>query len=205
MNFSATARTHTLSFYSVDHATNAETVKAVVFTVQPPAPPDTTPPTTTSSFNPVVGTNLKASQAVTLTAIDNGGGSGVKATYYRIDGGAFVQGTSFSVSGDGLHTFTYYSVDNANNTEAARASNQFRIDTVAPTTSANVVEGGSYPGPKSVTLSATDAGSGVQSTWYTLDGGVLTQGTRSWSRRPRPAPLRARSPGTPWTPRGTGR
>ncbi len=177
VNFSATARTHTLSFYSVDHATNAETVKAVVFTVQPPAPSDTTPPTTTSSFNPVVGTNLKASQTVTLTAIDNGGGSGVKATYYRIDGGAFVQGTSFSVSGDGLHTFTYYSVDNANNTEAARTSNQFRIDTVAPTTSANVVEGGSYPGPKSVAFSATDAGSGVQSTWYTLDGGVPTQGT----------------------------
>ena len=72
----------------------------------------------------------KATQAVTLTATD--AGSGVKATYYKIDAGAFAAATSFTVTGDGLHTFSYYSVDNANNTETTHVSNSFRIDTVAP-------------------------------------------------------------------------
>jgi predicted CxxxxCH...CXXCH cytochrome family protein len=166
--FDAKARSHNLSFYSVDHATNAEAVKTVGFSVQPPPPPDTTPPTTTSSFNPIAAAAVKASQPVTLTATD--AGSGVKTTYYKIDSGSFTPGTSFTVSGDGPHTFSYYSVDNANNTETTHVSNSFRIDTVAPVTTNNAVAG-TYTGPQTFTLTANDTGgSGVASTWYKLDG-----------------------------------
>ena len=67
-------------------------------------PPDTTPPTTTASFNPAPGAVLAANQPMTLTAADNAGGSGIAATYYKIDSGTYTPGTSFTVTGDGLHT-----------------------------------------------------------------------------------------------------
>ncbi len=138
--------------------------------------PDTTPPTTTSSFNPAAGAVFKTAQAVTLTATDNL--AGVKTTYYEIDSGAWMSGTSFTVTGDGLHTFSYYSVDNANNTETTHTCNQFRIDTVAPVTTNSAVQGQTYTGSQTFSLSASDTnGSGVASTWYQLDGGALTAGT----------------------------
>jgi len=69
------------------------------------------------------------------------GGSGVAATYYRIDGGVKQTGTSAVVPApldhtmDGIHKVTYYSVDAAGNVESPK---QFtvRIDTRRPTTKA---------------------------------------------------------------------
>jgi hypothetical protein len=152
--------THTLYYYSVDHVWNTETMKSVTFTMAKPVP-DTTPPTTSSSFNPTSGAVFAANQPVTLTATDNAGGSGVKNTYYKIDSGSFVSGTSFTVTGDGLHTFSYYSTDNANNTESTHVSNQFRIDTLAPSTPTLST---TSVGTSTVGLSwtaASDSGSGV--------------------------------------------
>ena len=165
-----------LSWYSLDVAGNQEATKSVTFNVQASSPPaDTTPPTTTSSFNPAAGANFRSNQPVTLTATD--GGTGVKSTHYRIDSGTYVQGTSFLVT-EGLHTFSYYSVDNANNTETAHVSNSFRVDTVAPVTTSTATNGASYTGAQTFTFSAADtAGSGVASTWYQLDAGVWTVGT----------------------------
>ena len=98
---------------------------------------DTVAPVTMSSFNPATGANYNATQTVTLTASDTGG-SGVKATYYKVDSGAVTTYTApFTISGDATHTFIYYSVDNANNTETAHVSNVFRIDTIAPSTTSN--------------------------------------------------------------------
>ena len=167
------SKVYTLSFYSIDHAMNLEAVKTVTFTIA--AASDNTPPVTTSSFNPGTNALFKANQTVTLAATDSG--SGVKATYFTIDSGAYVLGTSFSVSGDGLHTYSYYSVDNANNTEASHVSNSFRIDTVAPVTTNSALAGTIYTGPQTFILAATDSGSGVASTWYKLDSGALTSGT----------------------------
>ncbi len=139
---------------------------------------DTTPPTTTSSYNPAAGAVVKAAQPVTLSPTDNVGGSGVATTYYRIDSGTWNAGTSFTVTGDGLHTFSYYSVDVAGNTETTRTSNSFRIDTVAPVTTNTAIEGTAYTDAQTFTLSASDTGgSGVAGTWYQLDGGALTAGT----------------------------
>ena len=130
-----------------------------------------------SSFNPAAGAIFNVSQPVTLTATDTGG-SGVQTTYYEIDGGAYTAGTSFTVSGDGLHSFGYYSVDKATNTESAHLSNSFRIDTVPPVTTSNAVAGKSYIGAQTFTLTATDTGgSGVAGTWYKIDAGAFTPGT----------------------------
>ncbi|MDR3685864.1 MAG: hypothetical protein P4L93_02745, partial [Coriobacteriia bacterium] len=170
--------THTIHFWSVDYAGNTESLKTATFGFG--AAKDFTAPTTTSSFNPAAGANYNANQSITLSPSDNSGGSGVKATYYRVDSNAFTTGTSFTVSGDGLHTFSYYSVDKAGNVESTHVSNQFRIDTVQPVTSNNATNAAPYLGAQTFTLTPTDAGgSGVASTRWQLDStsGSWTTGT----------------------------
>ena len=167
---------HTVYFWSIDNATNTEVVKSASFDVTAIA--DSTPPVTLSSFNPAAGAVYRSAQPVDLSATDTGG-SGVKATYYQIDGGSVNTGTSFTISGDGLHRFTYYSTDNADNVEGAHTSNEFRIDTIAPVTAANIVSGNTYSGTQLFALSPADGGSGVGQTWWSLDSatGPWTSGT----------------------------
>ena len=100
--------THMIYFWAVDYSGNVEAAKSATFHF---GVGDTTPPTTSSSFNPAAGATFNAVQPVTLTATDNTQGSGVQATYYKVDSAAFAAGTTFTVSADGLHTFSYYSVD----------------------------------------------------------------------------------------------
>ena len=71
---------------------------------------------------------------VTLTAADNEGGSGVKEIHYTVDGvETAVAGctASFTVSGDGTHTLTWYAVDNRENTEVQQDLT-IKIDATAP-------------------------------------------------------------------------
>jgi hypothetical protein len=73
---------------------------------------DGRPPRTTSDAptTPVVGPVV-----VTLTADD--ADSGVAATSYALDAGAWTHGTSVPIGGTGAHWLFYYSTDNAGNTE----------------------------------------------------------------------------------------
>lgn len=174
---SAGSATHTIQWYSIDKANNQETTKSVTFTVAAVPSQDTTPPTTTASFSPAATALVNANQPVTLAATDNAGGSGVKATFYKVDAGGFVPGTAFTVAGEGLHSFSYYSVDNAGNTEPIHTANTFRIDTLPPASSCTAAAGASYTGPQTFALAATDGnGSGVATTWYRLDDGPWTAG-----------------------------
>jgi large repetitive protein len=102
---------------------------------------------------------------VLLDASDNSGGSGVASTHYNVDGGTDQAGTSVSVSGDGTHTISYYSVDNAGNKETPHDAT-VKIDTTPPTinatrTSANAA--GWNNGPVTVKYACSDAGSGINS------------------------------------------
>ena len=172
----APGEVHTVHFWSVDYAGNVESPKSASFTY---AALDTTAPTTTSSFEPVSGAVYSSGRPVTLSAADDSGGSGVGATYYRIDSAGYTAGSSFTVTGDGVHTFSYYSVDRAGNTETAHDSNSFRIDTVAPVTACSATAG-TYTGDQTFALTATDTnGSGVASTRWQLDStaGPWTTGT----------------------------
>jgi len=169
---------HTIHFWSVDYAGLPESESSASFTVGALAS-DTTPPTTSSSFNPAVGAIYNSPQSVTLNATDTGG-SGVKSTYLRTDTGPYSEGTSFTIAGDGLHTFSYYSVDNADNAETANVSNEFRIDSTAPVTAVDATESATYIGAQAFTLTPTDSnGSGVAETWWQLDSttGPWTSGT----------------------------
>jgi hypothetical protein len=102
---------HELEFWSEDQAGNTEpTPNFVSFNIVT----DTTPPTTTSdaksSYN-------YGSATITLTATDDGT-SGVKNTYYRINGGAAQTGTTVSIATNGTYTLTFWSEDWSGNIEA---------------------------------------------------------------------------------------
>ncbi len=99
-----------------------------------PAPADTTPPTSTSDA-PNGWRN--APFTVTFTASDDA--SGVATVWSWLDDDAPQSGLQLAVAApadgsfDGLHTLTWYAVDNAGNQEAPQTA-VLRIDTTGPTT-----------------------------------------------------------------------
>lgn len=156
--------THTVEFYSIDQAGNTETTQKTMVSI------DKTAPVTTAVY-PTGWTNTNTT--VSLTATD--AGSGVKTTYYRIDGSSWNPGTTAIISTDGTHTFDFYSVDQAGNIESAQTIT-VKIDKAAPITTAI------YPTSwtntnTTVTLAATDTGSGVKATFYRINGGSWSTGT----------------------------
>src|SRR5205085_2208320 len=101
-------------------------------------PADSTPPTTSASYKNAdnssytSGTWTHQNVTVTLSASDNAGGSGVANTFYKIDGGTQqTYSTPFTITTEADHTVTYWSVDNANNTEANH-TDHVKIDKTAP-------------------------------------------------------------------------
>ncbi len=95
-------------------------------TVSPPtAIPDTTAPATVSN---AVATYV-SSASIRLTATD--AGSGVAATYYKLDGGAQVSGTTVNVTAVGSHTIEFWSVDVAGNIETHKTAS-FSITAPVP-------------------------------------------------------------------------
>lgn len=153
-----------VSFYSVDVAGNEEEVQAIVFTIDEQAP------VTVSDIEEKWN---KESVNVELTATDNL--SGVAQTYYSIDGIEFVEGTKFTVSGNGIHQVAFYSVDNAGNVEEIQTQT-VKIDGDAPVTSSNIKEGWVSRG-FIVSLVAEDQLSGVDKTYYSIDGTDFTEGS----------------------------
>ena len=127
-------------------------------------PPVTTVDTTTAFFG-----------TLSLTASDVGG-SGVSATYYRLDGSDATTGTEIAVAAEGAHTLQFWSVDFANNVEPTRTLD-FLVDRTAPMTSSDATA--AYVGTATITLTATDnpGGSGVAKTYYQLDSAGQTEGT----------------------------
>jgi hypothetical protein len=145
------------------------------------APSDTTPPTVTAE---VSGTqdgdgDYQDVATVTLSATDTG--SGVKSVEYKLDDGAWTAYTAaVSVNTPGDHMVSYRATDNANNVsdEGMVMFTVVQQDTDAPTVTGEVIgsqdENGAYVGSAMVKVTATDAGSGVGSVEYQLDGGAWT-------------------------------
>jgi hypothetical protein len=142
-------------------------------------PPDTTPPTTTATLTPAApnGNNgwYKGPVSIQLSATDPDNDSSSLQTTVQVDGGPLQVTTSLTVSQNGSHTVEFWSADPAGNTEA-KQSVSFKIDSQAPITTASVSgssgPSGWFTGSAQVTLSATDAVSGVDKTYYTIDGGA---------------------------------
>ncbi|WJH36815.1 hypothetical protein N6H14_14595 [Paenibacillus sp. CC-CFT747] len=117
---------YTVEYRSTDVAGNQEAVKTAGFkldkTVKPPA--DTVAPVTKYHFDPIYAVSSKGVRYVkgynvSLRATDNTGGSGVKSTQYRINGGAWKAYTgTFVIYAGETHTVEYFSTDLAGNTES---------------------------------------------------------------------------------------
>ncbi len=100
---------HTVSYYSADEAGNQESPHTLSLMSAPPV----TTATLTGALN---GSTYASDVVVSLSA---SGSNPISKTYYSIDGYAPVAYTTpFTVSGWGSHSFSYWSVDSAGNTEA---------------------------------------------------------------------------------------
>ncbi|WP_407355483.1 beta strand repeat-containing protein [Methanolobus sp. WCC5] len=112
---------NTVMYYSVDNVGNVESNNTVY------AKLDTTAPVTTDDA-PVGWQN--SSFTITLTASDVSG-SGVNSTFYKVNDGSWISGTSVLIDTDGNNTVTYYSVDNVGNVESNNTV-YAELDTTAP-------------------------------------------------------------------------
>jgi hypothetical protein len=126
--------TYTYAVVAVYRSWNAESAHSSSVTVVS----DNEPPTTAIELSPATpnGSNgwYSTTPSFTLSASDSG--SGVASTKYQIDGGITHTYTGSPVEiADGQHTVSYWSVDNAGNTETAHTTGTIKVDTVAPTSS----------------------------------------------------------------------
>src|SRR5437016_8859424 len=140
-----------------------------------PGSPDTVPPVASASWSGTTGAaNWFVSRVnVTLSATDDS--SGVAAIHFRADGGAWqLYASPVAFSAEGSHSIDYYATDLAGNNESSHTAT-FYIDTVAPVSSSQVAGtlagDGSYVSSVTVTLTASDTTSGIQSEQYRVDGG----------------------------------
>ncbi|MFY8053440.1 MAG: OmpL47-type beta-barrel domain-containing protein, partial [Armatimonadaceae bacterium] len=133
---------------------------------------DTAVPTTTAttSVNPNDFGWFRVPVNVQLTAKDDTVGLGIRDLVVAINADApTTYKTNYlelPVEADGIHTYTYYSVDLAGNTEATK---QFVVkkDTVQPVSQLNYAADG-----MSFTLTASDDRAGIERISYRIDGGT---------------------------------
>ncbi len=134
---------------------------------------DTTPPETTYIIDSFFD--------VTFDATDET--SGVDQTFYSVDGGAWTPyAGTFTVGASGVFIVEFYSVDNAGNAESVQLI-EVGDDTPPETTAGlygDLGTGGWYVSEVTVNLTATDDVSGVNATWYRVDGGDWTEFTEAF-------------------------
>jgi len=163
---------HTIYYYSVDYAEHGESEKSVSFKI------DQTKPTTTYVLVPhdPDGSNGWYVSCVTIVLFSTDEQSGVDAIWYRIDTGFWTLYTvPFRFCNDGQHTIEYYSFDKAGNKEDTN-SIDVKIDKIPPVTKHEfdgvIGKEDWFVSNVTVTLSASDATSGVNYTKYMLDNGT---------------------------------
>jgi plastocyanin len=174
--------THKIRYRAGDKAGNVAAEKAVDFAVVAPPTDDRTPPQTSAT---VSGEKNDQGQylgmaTVTVTASDTG--SGVNAIEYAIgaDGPWQPYTAPVMVHEAGTHKVWYKATDKAGNAAAEKAVDFTVVtppaeDRTPPQTAAGVSgeknSDGAYITSAKVTLTATDAGAGVDRIEYSLDGG----------------------------------
>jgi hypothetical protein len=175
--FTLSEGTHTVYYFSQDNLGNQEAVKLSSFSI------DALPPTTTF----VVGEPSYQSDRLYATAVTTFGLvaaddlSGVAQTYIALDTTTFsVYSGTFSLSGEGRHELSFYSVDLLGHAETP-ISRPLALDTSPPATEL-VFSTPAYVNASSQTfialenqlgLSSQDAGSGAALTEYRVDGGTF--------------------------------
>ncbi|MBE7699512.1 hypothetical protein H9623_04220 [Oerskovia sp. Sa1BUA8] len=171
-----------LAYRATDEAGNVSEVASVTLTVVPADPGDTVAPVVTAG---VYGARNSAgeyvgSAQVRLTATDDD--SGVATIESQVDGGTWYRyATQVVVATPGSHTVAFRATDRAGNVSAPGTvsfvvESTVPADTVAPEVTATLSGSrdlrGAFLGKVTITLVATDAGSGVDRTELQVDGGA---------------------------------
>ncbi|MBO3739354.1 copper-binding protein [Actinoplanes sp. NEAU-H7] len=172
---------HAVQFRATDNAGNVSPTGSVSFRV---VAGDSTPPTTAIALTgdrDTAGRYLGAATA-TVTATDTG--SGVDRVEYQLDGGAWTAYTTpMVISTLGAHMLHSRAADKAGNVSAEQMAHFTVVerpveDTTPPVVTAGVTgqrdPAGHYIGTATVTVTATDTGSGVDTVEYRLDSGAWT-------------------------------
>lgn len=145
------------------------------------APQDSSPPSTSATKLPLPNSSgwNSGDVSVTLNAVDNQAGSGVKEIHYALSGASSGSGTvsgslaSVSITAEGTTLLQYWAVDKAGNSETAQ-SLEVKIDRTPPEiTISGITNGSSYTlgaVPLAGYLSIDDI-SGVASQSAILTGG----------------------------------
>lgn len=175
---------HTIGYRATDEAGNVSEEGNTPFSVVAVDGPDTTAPTVEGMVHGETNADgdYLGRAEVMLTADD--AQSGVASVEYALDGGDWTTYTDVvEVTGVGDHTVTYRATDVAGNVSEV-GELTFTVveapddDTVAPVATASVAgtqdDSWAYRGEVTVTLAATDEGSGVARTEYLLDDGDWT-------------------------------
>ncbi len=138
---------------------------------------DTVNPSTSYSLEGTTGLMSWYVTLVNITLLPSDSHSGIDTTYININGTGW---TTYSgkilLNTQGTYTIQYYSTDNVGHTESTN-NLEVKIDSVAPSSSAIVSgtpSGGWYNADISITLSSTDATSGLDDFLYRIDGGIWT-------------------------------
>ncbi|MDG4809599.1 plastocyanin/azurin family copper-binding protein [Micromonospora sp. WMMD1120] len=175
---------HSVQFRATDGAGNTSAVGSVSFRIVEPGEEDTTAPEVTAALagDRDGDGNYIGTATATLTATDSG--SGVATVEYSLDGAAFTAYTNpVVVTTVGMHMLHYRATDVAGNTSAEQMAHFTVVappaeDTTPPTVTATVAgdrnDDGAYVGAATVTVTATDADSGVATVEYALDTGAWT-------------------------------
>ncbi len=139
---------------------------------------DKTPPVTDEVLEPPVAGWTNQSVQVTLEPHDYE--SGVRRTYYSVDGGNTfnIYGGPFDRSVSGIYPLKYYSTDNVGNIESVKTGSVIRIDKIRPTVS-NLTIDGITANTISLKWSGSDnnGGSGVQKYLVLVNGGLVGETT----------------------------
>ncbi|GAB3498931.1 OmpL47-type beta-barrel domain-containing protein [Amycolatopsis cihanbeyliensis] len=175
---------HTVAYRATDHSGNTSADGSVIVTIVEADPGDTTPPEVTAEVTGDQDSEGNYVGAATVTLAADDAGSGVESVQYALDDGSFgPYDEPFEVTEPGEHAVRYRATDNAGNVSDI-GSVTFTVveadpgDTTPPEVTAQVVgqqdAQWNYVDTATVSLSASDPGSGVRFLRYSLDGGSYT-------------------------------
>ena len=182
--------TTTIKYRAWDNAGNVEATNTQLITITVVVP-DTTPPASSITCGGGACSSGWYTSAVSvgLSATDTGGstgGSGVESIHYTTDGtDPTLASPTYTAPFSVLATTTvkYRAWDNAGNVEPTNTQ-IIQVDSTAPSSSATCdgsTCSGWYASSVSVSLSASDAGSGVASIHYTTDGSTPTLSSATYT------------------------
>lgn len=132
---------------------------------------DTVPPVTTTNYIDGWKNN---SQTITLSATDDD--TGVAKTFYSVNEGPFVEGTSISIEEEGTHKLSYYSIDKTGNKESVKTI-AVKMDKTAPVTTVTDVPTTWVKEDVLVNLVSNDTLSKVAKTYYSINGADYVEGS----------------------------